>query len=99
MLTEDKNTTTTTVTEETVETFEGLMPEEEKALRMLHGLSEPDDHALQFALGANEDTAAKLALMEKHLLDAFGWGELETFQVDEEHLDAKAKIIDALRDD
>lgn len=99
MLTEDKKTTTTTVTEESVESFDGLTPEEEKALRMHHGLSEPDEHELQFALGASEEAAAKLALMEKHLLDAFGWGELETFQVQDEHVEAKARIIDALRDD
>lgn len=100
MLTEDKKlTTTTTITEESVETIEGLLPEEEKALRMLHGLSESDDTVLQFGLGANDETAAKLAMMEKHLLTAFGWGELEEFQVGEQHIDAKAKIIDALLDD
>ena len=29
----------------------------------------------------------------------FGWGELETFKVDSQHVDAKARIIDALKGD
>lgn len=86
-----------TVTEHT-QTLDELSPMEEKALRMLHGLSEDDDHQLKFALGANEETRLKLAMMEKHLLDAFQWGELTTFDIGEEHVQAKAKIIDRLRD-
>jgi hypothetical protein len=104
-LTDDKNTfanstaPSTTVTEERQETnFEGLAPEEEKALRMLHGLTEKDDHELKFALGASEETRLKLAMMEKHLLDAFQWGELSTFEISDQHVEAKAKIIDKLRD-
>ena len=37
-------------------------------------------------------------MMEKHLLDAFQWGELTTFEIGEQHVEAKAKIIDRLRD-
>lgn len=83
---------------EHTQTLDELSPMEEKALRMLHGLSEDDDHQLKFALGANEETRLKLAMMEKHLLDAFQWGELTTFDIGEEHVQAKAKIIDRLRD-
>lgn len=105
----DKNkkygfTAPTTVTdaspqpESRASSVDGLSPIEEKALRMLHGLSEEDHHELSFALGANEETRLKLAMMEKHLLDAFQWGELTTFEIGEQHVDAKAKIINRLRD-
>lgn len=104
-MTDDKNNFTnstspsTTVTEERRDTnFEGIAPEEEKVLRMLHGLTEEDDHELKFALGANEETRLKLAMMEKHLLDAFQWGELSTFEIGDQHVEAKAKIIDKLRE-
>jgi hypothetical protein len=89
---------TSTVTEETETNFEALTPEEEKVLRMLHGLSEDDSHALKFALGANEEALAKLAMMEKNLVDAFQWGETDKFEVTDEHMAAKAKIIEKLRD-
>jgi hypothetical protein len=90
------SSTQTTVSEQ--QTLEGLSPSEEKSLRMLHGLSEGDDHELRFALGADDETRLKLAMMEKHLLDAFQWGELTTFDIGEHHVEAKAKIIDRLRD-
>lgn len=90
--------TTSTVTEQKSQALEGLSPIEEKALRMLHGLPESDSHELSFALGANDDARLKLAMMEKHLLDAFQWGELTTFKIGEQHVEAKAKIIDRLRD-
>lgn len=88
-----------TVTRRTETQLDGLTPLEEKALRMLHGLSEGDEHELKFALGANEEAELKLAMMEKHLLDAFQWGELATFDISDEHVSAKARIIDRLRDD
>ncbi len=90
---------TTTITEEQVQTQtltqtgEGLTPTEEKAVRMLNGLGEDGDHRLQFALGANEEALAQLALMENHLLNVFG----RTEKVEPEHMDAKARIIDALK--
>lgn len=87
----------TTVLEQQ-QSLEGLTTTEEKSLRMLHGLSEGDSHELKFALGADEETRLKLAMMEKHLLDAFQWGELTTFDIGEQHVEAKAKIIDRLRD-
>jgi hypothetical protein len=100
-LTEDKRHLqgrTSTVTEETETNFEALTPEEEKVLRMRHGLSEDDNHSLKFALGANEEAQAKLAMMEKNLVDAFQWGETTRFEVTEDHIEAKAKIIEKLRD-
>lgn len=65
---------------------------------MLHGLSEDDSHALKFALGANPEARTKLAMIEKNLIDAFQWGEMETFELTDEHMSAKAKIIEKLRD-
>lgn len=100
-LTDEKKTTTpVAVTEKTLTpaALDGLSPLEEKALRMAHGLTEDDNHELSFALGADQETRLKLAMMERHLLDAFQWGELTTFEIDEQHVEAKAKIIDKLRD-
>ena len=95
-MTEKKHTTTTT-TEETIQTqtqtSEGLSPTEEKVVRMLHGLTEDGSAKLEFALGANEEAIAQLALMENHLLNVFG----RTDKTEPEHLDAKARIIDALK--
>ena len=71
-MTDEKNkyaSSTQTVSESG--SLEGLSPSEEKALRMLHGLSEGDAHQLKFALGANDETRLKLAMMEKHLLSTF----------------------------
>ncbi len=91
----DKKITTTTVTQETTQTqtTEGLSPTEEKVVRMLHGLTEEGSSTLEFALGANDETKAQLALMENHLLNVFG----RTDRTEPEHLDAKARIIDALK--
>lgn len=74
-----------------------LTPEEEKTLRMAHGLTEADDHVLSFALGASEDTRLKLALMEKELMMAFQRAPGPDLQLEEHHIDAKARIIDQLR--
>ena len=43
-----------------------LTPLEEKVIRMLHGLSEDDSKALEFAVGASEDARMRLALMEAY---------------------------------
>lgn len=51
--------------------FDVLTSEEEKVLRMLHGLSEEGPHPLKFALGADADSLAKLAMMEKQLVELF----------------------------
>jgi len=49
-----------------------LTPQEEKVIRMLHGLSEDDTRALEFAVGASKDARQRLALME-----AYNIAELE----------------------
>lgn len=74
-----------------------LTPEEEKVLRMAHGLTEDDDHALSFAVGASEETCLKLALIEKELMMAFQKAAGPDLQLEEHHIDAKARIIDKLR--
>lgn len=48
-----------------------LNPEEERVLRMLHGLSEQDSHELKFALGADEELRTRLALLEHYLMELF----------------------------
>ena len=70
---------------------------EEKAIRMLHGLTEEPEALLQFALGANEEAQMKLALMEENLLNAFAKATPPELKLDEAHLEAKSKIISALR--
>ena len=69
---------TTTVTQKETEgrSLEALTPLEERVLRMLHGLSESDDHELQFALGADDEQRARLAALEANLLEAFARDEL-----------------------
>lgn len=87
-----------TTTQERVEQgFEGLLPEEEKAMRMLHGLSEEGDHELQFAVGADAETRLKLAMIEKELIEAFSRTPAPLLDLEDRHLEAKSKIIDALK--
>ncbi len=70
-----QHTTTTTSTETRPESdgqdFDVLTPQEEKVLRMLHGLSESGEHELKFALGADADVKLKLAMMERELQELF----------------------------
>lgn len=74
-------TTTVTTTETQQETvapgFDVLTTEEEKVLRMLHGLSEDDKHRLKFALGADEELQLRLAMMEKYLVELFQGEKLD----------------------
>ncbi len=71
---EDQMSSVTTTTEEVTETTEtsldGLTATEEKVIRMLHGLSEDDSRALDFGLGADEESKLKMALIERQLADA-----------------------------
>ena len=65
-LTDDKRnqsvlTPTVTETELGGQDFGALTPEEERVLRMRHGLTEGPEHMLSFAVGANEETMLKLA--------------------------------------
>lgn len=71
--------TTTTETREATATpdFDVLTPEEEKVLRMLHGLSEDERHQLKFALGADDEVRLRLALMEKYLIELFAAEQLD----------------------
>lgn len=71
-------TTTVTKSEPEVDerSLEALTPLEEKVLRMLHGLSESDEHELKFALGADEEQTLRLAALEQHLLESFERDEL-----------------------
>ena len=86
------------LTEERVDQgFDGLLPEEEKALRMLHGLSEDGDRALSFAVGADHETKLKLAMIEQELIQAFSRTAGPLLDLEDRHLEAKSKIIDALK--
>lgn len=71
-----QTTTTTTTSTETRRESDGqgsnvLTPQEEKVVRMLHGMSEPGEHELKFALGASADVKLKLAMMEHELQELF----------------------------
>ncbi len=59
-------TTTTVVPAKKQETtpYELLEPVEEKVIRMHYGLSENDDKALEYAVGASEDSRMRVSLME-----------------------------------
>lgn len=77
---------TTTTSTETVRHGQDLgvlTPEEEKVLRMLHGLSEEDTHELKFALGADKELRARLALLESYLLELFSADQLDETLMDE----------------
>lgn len=59
--------TTTTVAparKPEVTPYELLEPVEEKVIRMRYGLSENDEKALEYAVGASEDTRLRVSLME-----------------------------------
>ncbi len=70
-----KNTSVVTTTETEVvqkpQELEVLTAEEEKVLRMLHGLSEEGSHELKFALGADEELRHRLTLLEHYLMELF----------------------------
>lgn len=99
----EQSSSTETVTEETERTGraeDALSPEEEKAVRMHHGLTESDDRELKFGLGADDEVMAKLANLEKFLVEKFSQTEkLEgVFDDGRVDLDAKRKIIHTLKD-
>lgn len=69
-----RNLKTTTLTESAPEAQAGmdaLTPEEERVVRLRHGLSEGDDYALKFGLGASQETLMKLANLEQFLVEKF----------------------------
>ena len=91
-----QRTGTTTVTEEARTGSEGmdvLSAEEEKVVRMRHGLAEEDGHELKFGLGANEEALAKLANLEKFLVAKFTATEKLEGVFDGDHVDSEAKSM------
>lgn len=97
-----RSTGTTTVTQEQSEAggdMDVLTPEEERVVRMRHGLAEDDDHELKFGLGANEEALAKLANLEKFLVEKFTKTEKLEGVFDGTTVDVEAKrmIIDKLK--
>jgi hypothetical protein len=98
-------TVTTTTTERATDLTPGsldiLTPQEEKALRMLHGLTEGDGHVLKFAVGASAETRAQLALLERHIMEAMASVPVKgSVMIDEpvEENETKDKIIAHLLD-
>ena len=71
------STTTEVVREETGLSPNALTPREEKVLRMVHGMTEDDAHALQFGLGADEETQLKLAMIEQQVMQFIAAGAEE----------------------
>ncbi len=69
-----RSTGTVTVTQKARrggEDMDVLTPEEERVVRMRHGLAEDDEYEPKFGLGANEEALAKLANLEKFLVEKF----------------------------
>lgn len=77
------NTTTQTVREKTLE----LTVQEEKVVRMLHGLAAPGDHVLEQVGQEFSETAARLEELERRAIEAAGPRQNPT----------KRKIINSLR--
>lgn len=81
---------TTTTTETTTEV---LQPEEERIIRMLHGMGEPDEAKLTFVETQDEEVNLRLKMLEAALLaQMHGQGPLA-----EEGGSAKEKILTHLR--
>jgi hypothetical protein len=99
---DQQSTATTTVTEEAEgrADLDVLTPEEEKVVRMRHGLAEDEDHELKYGLGADEEVMAKLANLEKFLVDKFARTEKLEGVFDGDHVDSEAKrmIIHKLKE-
>jgi len=77
------NTATQTVREKTLE----LTAQEEKVVRMLHGLPAPGDHVLEQVGQEFSETAARLEEIERRAIEAAGPRQNPT----------KRKIINSLR--
>lgn len=97
---EQKSNTTTTVTQDApAADMEMLSAEEEHVVRMRHGLGEGDEHALKFGLGASNETMAKLANLEKFLVDKFAQDrKIEgVFEDDVAEIEAESVTVQAHR--
>ena len=82
--------TTVTKTETTTKV---LQPEEERVIRMLHGLGEPDDAELQFVETKDKEVNTRLKMLEAVLLaQMHGLGPLA-----DESGEKKEKILTHLR--
>lgn len=91
------STITEDAREQTETSLEMLTPVEEKAIRMLHGLSEEDNRALEFGLGASTEARMKLAMIEKQMIDCLAKGVPEEGRVDERP--SPAELLSAWLDD
>lgn len=91
---EQRATTATTVTQDPgTPAMAMLTPEEEHVVRMRHGLGEGDDYQLKFALGATADTLAKLANLEKFLVEKFAKDTTISGVFDAEIADVEAESV------
>ena len=73
-----------------------LTQEEENVLRMRHGVSEPGGHRLETRGQDNPETRAKLALLEKSIIDAM---RRRPDPTDPVYAARKARILKKLSDD
>ena len=90
-------TTTEGAPKESETSLEMLTPQEEKAIRMLHGLNEDDARDLQFALGASRDANLKLAMIEQQMVDCLSTGTPEE-QLDDDR-PSPAELLSAWLDE
>lgn len=87
----DKKTRTTVTKTET--TTEVLQPEEERVIRMLHGLGEADDAELTFVESKDPEVNTRLKMLEAVLMaQMHGQGPLA-----DESGEAKGKILSHLQ--
>lgn len=101
-MTNEKNkeraTTATTVTQDApTAAMDMLSIEEEHVVRMRHGLGEGDDYELKFGLGATSETLAKLANLEKFLVDKFAQDTTISGVFDDETVEAESVTVQAGR--
>ncbi len=86
-MTKTTKTTLTTATQTVREKTLELTTQEEKVVRMLHGLAAPGDHVLEQVGQEFPETAARLEEIERRALEAAGPRQNPT----------KRKIINSLR--
>ncbi len=98
---EKRNSTTTTVTTKTdirkALAMGVLTPEEERVLRMRHGISEKPSAALELKGQQFEEVRAKLAMIENSLLETMQGGNARA--ASGENSTRKQHIIDRLRNE
>ncbi len=77
--------------------METLTPQEEKLIRMVHGLGEDDSRSLQFGLGASVEAEMKLAMIERQLIDTIGGDGANSGQT--QRRQSPAELLSAWLDD